>query len=282
MYKEIFKITEPGVYSSVQDEGRRGFRKYGMPVSGAMDPYAFSVVNNILGNEPGLPSIEITGSCFSGIFLMDCCFTLCGADPRAEIDGKPILMNSIVYVEKGSKIKFNEMKSGMRTYLGATGGFRRKEFLGSMSMGRGERLFSGDILSSTGIIREGNKVEFDFSYIRQDGKYTIRVRKGPDSDLFSRNILKNFRKIEFVVSKFMDRMGLRLEPNENISGGPDGIVTKPVFPGCIQLTKAGIPIIIMNDGQTTGGYPVIAVVEKSDLRIIGQLKPGDSLVFRSV
>jgi biotin-dependent carboxylase-like uncharacterized protein len=282
MADETLRIIEPGIYSSIQDGGRRGFRKYGMPVSGAMDPYAFGILNKLLGNSPGAPAIEITGSWFSGEFLKDCSFALCGANPSADIDGKSTMMHRVVEVQKGSILQFNKMPVGIRTYLGISGGFIKSEFLGSMSMQKGERLKRGDVLCSNGQTFEPKPIENDFSYIKNDGNYSIKVRKGPDSDLFDSNISKNFLNNRFMVSKYSDRMGIRLDANENISGGPDGIITKPVFPGCIQLTKAGLPIIIMNDGQTTGGYPVIAVVERADLRIVGQLKAGDTLSFKGV
>ncbi|MBN1623596.1 MAG: biotin-dependent carboxyltransferase family protein [Clostridia bacterium] len=279
---ETFRIIEPGIYSSIQDGGRRGFRKYGMPVSGAMDPYAFNILNNLLGNRPVAPAIEITGSWFSGEFLRDCSFALSGANPGADLDGLPIVMNRVFEAQKGNVINFSRMHGGIRTYLGVSGGFVKQVFLGSMSMCRGERIKRGEILFSENLKTEPNETDFDFSYIRADGNYTIRVRKGPDSDFFDERILRNFLNDGFFVSRYLDRMGVRLDASENISGGPDGIVTKPVFPGCIQLTGAGMPIIIMNDGQTTGGYPVIAVVEREDLRIAGQLKAGDTLAFKSV
>lgn len=282
MSDAIFRVIEPGIYSSVQDGGRRGYRRYGMPLSGPMDPYAYAILNSILGNRENSAAVEVTGSWFSGEFLKDCRFAICGADPGATLDDITIPVNEVICAKSKSILKFHGMKSGIRTYIGVAGGFEGNVFLGSTSMPRGMRLGSGDILCSAGPAGNPGIVEHDFSYIKADGKYNVKVREGPDSDLFGKRIAKEFIKDSFKVSLHLDRMGIRLEPKEYLSGLSDGIVTKPVFPGCIQVTGSGMPVIIMNDGQTSGGYPVIAVIQKEDLRIIGQLKAGDLLSFKGV
>ncbi|HPJ21673.1 MAG TPA: biotin-dependent carboxyltransferase family protein [Clostridia bacterium] len=282
MSDSIFRVIEPGIHSSVQDGGRRGYRRYGMPLSGPLDPYAYAILNSILGNRENSAAVEVTGSWFSGEFLRDCSFALCGADPGATLDDAAIPVNEVICAKNSSILKFHGMKSGIRTYIGVAGGIEGNVFLGSTSMPRGKRLASGDILCFAGPVGNPDIVEHDFSYIRADGKYKVKVREGPDSVLLGKKITKEFIKDSFKVSLHLDRMGIRLEPKEYLSGLSDGIVTKPVFPGCIQVTGSGMPVIIMNDGQTSGGYPVIAVIQNEDLRIIGQLKTGDLLSFKGV
>lgn len=279
MTREIFRIIEPGIYSSVQDGGRRGFRKFGMPLSGAMDPYAYNILNKLLGNEPGTACIEITGSWFLGEFLNDCSFVLSGAESGATLEGVNVRAGCVIDASKGSKLEFHGNNGGLRTYFGVSGGFSAKKMFGSMSMMKGQRLNKGDMLSRGNNFNEHLECSPDYSYINENGKYDIRIRKGPDSDLYKKHFIKDFIAGEYVVSPYSDRMGIRLDALMDIAGCPGDLVSKPIFPGCIQLTGSGNPIIIMNDGQTTGGYPVIAVVEKRDLRIAGQLKAGDTLVF---
>ncbi|MCK5758268.1 MAG: biotin-dependent carboxyltransferase family protein [Clostridiales bacterium] len=277
----MIKILSPGIYSSIQDTGRRGFRKYGMPLSGAMDQYAFTAVNYLLGNQPNEASIEITGQGFSCELTEDAYICIAGADLGAIIEnrdtkiriGEPILM------QKGDVICFSKIIKGLRTYLQVKGGLERENIMGSRSMFKSERLSIGDILRKGKCSEGEEKGNFNFEYIRKDGNYNIRVRKGLDCELYPRNYIKTLTSGNYLVSLYHDRMGIRLKSQDLLSTIERNIITKPVFPGCIQLTGNGNPIIIMNDGQTTGGYPVWAVIVKEDLKIAGQLKSGDKVKF---
>lgn len=275
------KIILPGIYSSVQDDGRRGFRAFGMPLSGAMDNYAFRAANIITGNEEGAAAIEITGAGFECEFGNNAEICITGADLGAiRLENKEsITIGKIVRVKKGEKIGFSEIKRGLRAYLQVSGGIIRSKSLGSMSMYKEERLIAGDIIeigSKSGVV---SKEKFNFDYIDKNGTYNIRVRSGFDVRSFQHRYIKKLYDYEFTVGSQYDRMGIRM----NSAAGPStfvrAFITKPVFPGCIQMPGNGEPIIIMNDGQTSGGYPVWAVVENEDLRIAAQIKAGDKVKF---
>ena len=277
----MIKILSPGIYSSIQDTGRRGFRKYGMPLSGAMDQYAFTAANYLLSNQPDEASIEITGQGFSCEFTEDAYICITGAELGAVIKNRDIEIRIGVPVslKKGDVVKFAKNIKGLRAYLQIKGGFDREQIIGSKSMFKGERLSIGDILRKGECSEGEDKENFNFEYIRKDGNYNIRVRKGPDSELYPRKYIKTLTSGNYLVSPYHDRMGIRLKSQDLLSTIERNIITKPIFPGCIQLTGNGNPIIIMNDGQTTGGYPVWAVIVKEDLKIAGQLKSGDKVKF---
>lgn len=277
----MIKIISPGIYSSLQDVGRRGYRKYGMPLSGAMDPYALAAANYLLGNNPEEAAIEITGQGFSCEIIEDISICITGANLGAKLQNNDIKLKTGVplSMKKGDIIYFSKTIKGLRAYLQVKGGFDREQIMNSKSMLRGEKFLAGDILRNVKSIELEQKEKFDFEYIREDGSYNIRVRNGPDIELFPRKYIDALFSGSYLVSPYYDRMGIRLKLQDLILPLERNIITKPIFPGCIQLPGNGNPIIIMNDGQTTGGYPIWAVIVKDDLKIAGQLKSGDKVKF---
>ncbi len=280
----MIKIILPGIYSSIQDAGRYGYRKFGVPLSGAMDQYAFRKGNLLLGNNPGAAAIEITGPGFECEFLDNIKICVTGADLGAEILNKKTALNpgKPVLVKKGDIMKFSRMRCGLRAYIHVQGGIDVPLRLGSKSMYRGEKLVGGEIFQIGEIEAADGSGYYQNSYIEEKGEYVIRFRQGPDAGIFPSKYLKRLENASFTVSKHYDRMGIRLSHDLQIVPIAKSIVTRPVFPGCIQLPGNGNPIIIMYDGQTTGGYPVWAVVEKKNMRIAGQLKSGDKVKFLHV
>lgn len=277
----MMKIITPGIYSSIQDLGRRGYRKFGMPLSGAMDQYALIAANNILGNLIDEAAIEITGPGFSCEFNENTDICVTGADLGAVLKNhkQKISIGVTIKINKGDILFFSESVKGLRAYLQVKGGIKRALTMNSKSMFKGERLSRGELIGFGNEIREEGKDAFNFDYIKNDGNYEIRVKNGPDASVFPRKFLKSLLSNNYSVSLQYDRMGIRLKPHGNIQPIKKNILSKPVFPGCIQIPGNGKPIIIMNDGQTTGGYPVWAVIIKEDLRIAGQLKAGDKVKF---
>ena len=280
----MIKIILPGILSSVQDTGRFGYRKFGVPLSGAMDQYAFRMGNLLLGNKPDAAAIEITGPGFECEFLKDIEICITGADLGAEVikTGTMLSPGNTAFLNMGDKIKFKQLHSGLRAYLHVRGGIDVPERLGSKSMFRGEKLAAGDVLSIGETESGEERGYYQNSYIEENGEYIIRFRHGPDAGLFPSKYLKMLENAVFTVSSHHDRMGIRLKHELKVTPIVRSIITRPVFPGCIQLPGNGSPIIIMYDGQTTGGYPVWAVIEKENMRIAGQLKSGDKVKFLHV
>jgi allophanate hydrolase subunit 2 len=66
---------------------------------------------------------------------------------------------------------------------------------------------------------------------------------------------------------------------ELIEGHDISILTSATLPGTVQLTPSGKLIILMKDGQTTGGYPRILQLSEKSINILSQKKAGDSVSF---
>ena len=118
----MIKILKPGLYSSVQDCGRRGYRKFGVPLSGAMDPYALKKGNILLGNKPCCAAIEVTGPGFECEFIEESRICITGADIGCVIDGNDVLPGDLVTVGPGVKLSFGKINSGLRAYVHVRGG----------------------------------------------------------------------------------------------------------------------------------------------------------------
>jgi biotin-dependent carboxylase-like uncharacterized protein len=247
-----------------------------------MDPYALRKGNVLLGNNPCCAALEITGPGFECEFLADTRICVTGADLGCKVNEEQIRSGIVIEIKTGDMLGFKQINLGLRAYLTVKGGIDAPVKMGSRSMFRGEKLAKGDILNIGKETGGEGRGYYANSYIEELGGYVIRIRRGTDADLFPKKYLGLLLETQYTVSTAHDRMGIRLEAEDKPEPVLRSIITKPVFPGCIQLPGNGNPIIIMNDGQTTGGYPVWAVIERENLRIAGQLKAGDRIKFLHV
>jgi allophanate hydrolase subunit 2 len=149
-----FKVIKPGVFSTLQDEGRYGHRKHGVIVSGAMDLFAHRAANLLVANSSEAVTLEMT---LSGAILVaekDLLVAICGADMDAKVDGTSAPLWRPFVIRGGSELSFHYAVQGCRAYLAVHGGFAADYVLGSRStylragMGgfQGRALRSGDVL----------------------------------------------------------------------------------------------------------------------------------------
>jgi KipI family sensor histidine kinase inhibitor len=286
------RVIKPGMLTTVQDLGRRGFLRAGIPPSGAMDRFAFRAANLALGNSEEAAGLEITlwGAQFE--FLRPSMITVTGADLEPRLNGVRVALWRVLPVEKGDCLSFGTASTGCRAYLGITGGLATDECLGSRAtflrarIGglNGRALAAGDVLPAftSGSFPPGPAAvprELQPSY---RSSKTLRVVLGPQEDAFTSDGISQFLSTEYRVTPASDRMGYRLS-GEKIShrAGAD-IVTDAIPLGAIQVPGDGQPILLMTDRQTTGGYAKIAVVIAADLDRAGQLKPGENIRFEAV
>lgn len=281
------KVIDAGLYTTIQDAGRRGYRKYGIPYSGAMDGKAYDEANRLVGNPSGYPVIECTLQGGKFQFRSKAVIALTGADMTPELNGEPIKMNRSHQVYEGDELKLSYAKRGCRGYMAINGLLDANEVFGSFSTYEragiggfeGRALRAGDELSWS---------ESDDEYTQRttpvdeipyfSSKLKVRVMKGPEWNWFSEVEKENFLKSDFKVSSNSDRMGIRLE-GKGIQTPEQQMISSPVIPGIVQVPGNGHPIILLNDGQTIGGYPRIAKVLDSELWRLGQVKPGDKIRF---
>jgi biotin-dependent carboxylase-like uncharacterized protein len=285
----VIAVLQPGLFTTIQDEGRPGFRAFGMPVGGALDSRAYALANLLAGNGPGAAAVEMTlrGATFR--FERDAYVALAGADMRPELDGASVETWSAFPVRPGSVLSFSGVADGCRTYLAVRGGIDVPLVLGSRSTYAragvgglaGRPLVRGDVLP-VGAAPPGTAAPRRLAarfVPRRRRELSLRVLLGPQDDRFSREGLATFLGSVYTVTDRNDRMGYQLEgPAIRHADGPD-IVSDGLLPGAVQVPGSGMPIVMMADCPTVGGYAKIAAVIGADLPELAQARRGDRVRF---
>lgn len=284
--KEIFHVIKPGILTSVQDMGRFGYQRYGVPVSGAMDTFALQLANILVGNKRNDAALEVTlmGPTLEAKAPITIAVT--GADLSPSINTHPIQMWKSYHVAKGDRLSFGKRQSGMRAYIAVAGGLDVPEFFGSKSVDRnsgfGKELEKGMKLHGTETsLNDGVFLEKQ-SIPTYKNEVEIGVIEGPHSEHFSRKDRQAFFKTAYTVDPASNRMGYRLNSEKTITPIRKEVWSDPVPFGGIQIPGKGNPIILMADRQTTGGYPRIGTVMSVDLPKIAQLVPNSTIHFHPV
>jgi len=275
----FLEVIRPGLMTTVQDLGRTGYRSSGVPLSGAMDAKALRCANLLVGNAEGAAALEITLLGPEIEFLQDGLVAVEGGGFEGVKRGEAR------NVRAGERLKFGACNRGCRAYLAVAGGFDVAPVLGSRStyLRGGFGGFEGRALKAGDRLRRGRVVPCT----RAEGAGTlynltpspaIRALRGAHAGEFG----EPFFGVEFKVSQQSDRMGLRLSGSALQRTGGRELVSGAVVPGTVQIPPDGQPIVLAADAQTIGGYPQAAHVIAADLPLLGQLRPGDSVVFKEV
>jgi antagonist of KipI len=302
----MIHVVKPGLLSTVQDLGRYGYQKYGVIVSGSMDPIAHRISNWLVGNDENGAVIEMTLTGPVLEFQETSLISICGGDLSPSIDGQPVPLWRSVLVKKGSTLKFGGCRSGARAYLALAGGIDVPAVMNSRStylraaiggfdgrsLKEGDLLRSGEVLEGsqeiieylTPYLEEGNFTEIDWSISSEfisthRSQKAIRVMEGPEFGLFTKDSRQAFFEKPFKVSPQSDRMGYRLDGTKLDLEQDTDMISEAVSFGTIQVPSDGNPIILLADRQTTGGYPRIGQIASVDLPLIAQTKPGEELSF---
>ena len=293
MTTPTLKIIQPGMLSTIQDRGRYGYQRFGMPTAGAMDTFALRAANALLGNDDNDACIEATVLGPRIELLADTRVAVTGANVSPRLDGEPLPMWQPVSVSKGSRIEFRGPKDGMRAYLAVAGGIDVPQVMGSRAtymkaaIGgiQGRPLRAGDILNAPA--SEANVSAIAPPLPQEElptygSSHELRVVLGPQQKAFTQQGIDTFLSSIYTVSINSDRMGYRLEgePIEH-TDGPD-VISDGTPLGTIQVPGDGQPIILLADRGTTGGYTKIATVISPDLSKVAQAMPGHTITFRSV
>lgn len=286
----MLRVVAPGALCSVQDLGRPGYQRFGVPVSGAMDAVACIIANRLVGNPPGAACLEITLGGTALEVVSPCVIAVTGGDLGATLNGRPLPTWASVFVRPGQRITFEGRRMGGRAYLALAGGVDVPLVLGSRSTylpGRfggldGRPLQMDDLIRSTTPAGDPLRLAGRLWPSPVDYCPFIRVLPLPTSIGSSERLVSGLTAQPWRVGATSNRIGLRLEgarlPVEQLSD----LASFGVFPGVIQLPPDGQPILLMADAQPTGGYPVIAVAIQADLHRAGQLLPGDEVCFSLV
>ncbi|WP_062048840.1 biotin-dependent carboxyltransferase family protein [Bacillus sp. JCM 19034] len=295
------EIVKAGLLTTVQDNGRYGFQKVGVSVSGAMDTDALQVANLLVGNDPTEAALEITLIGPVIRFHEDVLFAITGGNLSPLINGGEIPIHRPVLAVKGDILSFGKVKSGCRSYLAFAGGLEMKKIMNSYStylraeIGgyKGRVLQAGDKLTVKSY--QERSLRLSELITKMGGKWLlwglgvsmlksntpiIRIVRGRHYDLFSEDSQRTFLNSTYKVALESDRMGYRLNGEKLALRKTEQLLSEPVSFGTIQVPGGGLPIILMADSQTVGGYPIIGQVIAVDRSKLAQLKPGDSIVFQ--
>jgi antagonist of KipI len=297
-------IKNPGLLSTLQDLGRFGYLSEAVPFSGAVDRISAIRANLALGNDRNAALIEFTygGSEFITEMPIIMAYTGKGAVLRAgniQIpDSRP------VFIPEGTQIRLINMDKGLRTYVSVLGGWdiplvlnsRSTYLLGGFGGFKGRALSRGDVLEnipryspSQEILWKGlksgkiNYSKWSLPELNQDQEKTmIRVILGHESTWFDQESIEGFFRVGFQVGRDSNRMGIRLEGMKMNKIHSGELISTGVVPGTLQISGEGMPILLLADAQTTGGYPRLAQVITVDLPRCAQLKPLDPVFFRLI
>jgi KipI family sensor histidine kinase inhibitor len=279
-------ILRPGLLTTIQDEGRWGHQRIGVPVCGAMDLHAHRLANALVGNDAGAATLEATLAGPDVRFDAETTIAVTGADLDATVDGATLAMYAAVSCREGSVLRFGARREGGRAYVAFSGGIDTPPMLGSrathvrtgMGGAQGQAVRAGDRLPLGHAVGGPSHGQADAS--PRGAGARLRVLPGPQVDLLPPEALDVLQRTRFTVTPQSDRMGYRLTADRSIPGADREMISDATFPGAIQVPPAGAPILLMADRQTTGGYPQVAVVITADLPLAGQLVPGDWIEFQ--
>ncbi|MGB6068751.1 MAG: biotin-dependent carboxyltransferase family protein [Desulfomonilaceae bacterium] len=288
---EVFKVLEPGPFTTIQDAGRYGYQQFGIPVSGALDKFSFLAGNALVGNGDSDAVLEITfmGPRLEG--LSDALVAVTGADVPLFINGQPQTMWTSFRVRRGDIISMKAAVKGVRAYLAIAGGFDVPPIMGSRSTYTGGKIggLEGRPLAAGDILHRELTDSFDrILSLPEDlqptfgNRITLRALPGPQDDYFDTGLAVLF-EAEFAVTSKADCMGYRLEGPiiEPKAGAFRSIISEPSLSGSIQIPPDGCPIILLVE-QTVGGYAKIATIITPDLDSVAQARPGDKIRFARV
>lgn len=287
------KVLSPGAFLGVQDGGRPGWRRFGVPPGGWLDPESARAAHRLLGQSEDLPLLEFAGGGQHFEALVDVDLAVCGADARGEVvapDGStgPVRAGSLLRLRKGGRLRFRGPSEGVWSHLALRGGIDAPRVLGSAAhnlragLGASPRagsLLAGRAASPADPQRAGRWI--DPGRLPGRRTVTVRVHPGPQAALFPPGAIGRFLRGPWTVDPRSDRVGYRLA-GEPLPVPARGIESEPVLPGSVQVPPDGRPIVTLPDGPTLGGYPKLAWVDPRDLWRVAQTPPGRPILWEPV
>ncbi|ELY45302.1 5-oxoprolinase subunit C family protein [Natronorubrum bangense] len=298
----MITIQEGGIASTVQDRGRFGHYHIGMPPSGAMDKYAHTVANYLVGNDADAATIEMTYQGITATFDKDAVIAITGADMSPSLNGESIGTWETVAVDAGDELELAFATEGARAYLAVSGGVDVPKVMGSRSTytlvgiggheGRG--LEEGDELpigDADGTATELVGTQLDDEYIpAYADEDTVRVVLGLTGYRLTEESKETLCEAEWTVSPEADRIGYRLEGPEmefkereqpfGAGTDPSNVVDLGYPIGSIQMPQK--PIVLLQDAVTGGGYATVGTVISADRGLLAQRQTHKSVYFEDV
>jgi biotin-dependent carboxylase-like uncharacterized protein len=276
-------VVDAGALSTVQDRGRPGWAHLGVPRAGALDPPAADLANRLVGNHSGSAVLETT---MIGVGLtpsVPLTVAVTGAECALTVDGRAVGFAEPVRVPAGGMLRVGRATRGVRSYVAVAGGVAVRPVLGSRST---------DTLAYVGpaVLRDGDVLPVgdpvgipagvDVGPARPFPRPAVlRLHAGPREDWFDDTALATLTGTSYAVTGDSNRVGLRLDGAALARRRGGELPSEGLVLGAVQVPPSGQPLVFLHDHPTTGGYPVIAVVDPDDLWQCAQLRPGERLRF---
>jgi biotin-dependent carboxylase-like uncharacterized protein len=281
----VLEVKFCGPSVSVQDIGRRGFMRYGIPHSGPMDRTAFAVLAAALDAPKILAAVEVS---IAGIELVcsegSVTAAFIGGEFAVSLDGTKLAPWSVFTLERGMTLTIRSGRAGSWGYLGFVGDMDTDEWLGS----RSNYLTSGLCGRS---FAAGDQIKIADAAVKRElhaampipafAKFAgfVRAVLGPQDEFFSNDAITSLTNTSYRISAESNRMGMRLKGTKLKIKEKLTMLSEALLPGAVQVPGHGDPIVLLADHQTTGGYPKIATVISSDLNRLVQARVDNELRF---
>jgi biotin-dependent carboxylase-like uncharacterized protein len=281
---ETVEVVRPGALTTVQDSGRPGFAHLGVPASGALDPDAYARANRLVGNAETAAVLESTVDGVSLRFDAPAVVAITGARAAVLVDGRPEVWSLPVYVPAGSLVEVGPAELGVRSYLAVAGGFDVPATLGSKATDLLSGLGPPALVSGQRLAvgpAQGPPPAIDFApYPMPPADLVLPLHPGPRRDWLTAQGQHDLFDQTYRVSPNSNRIALRLSgpPLDRRLG--QELPSEGIVWGSVELLNSGEVLVFLADHPTTGGYPVIAIVDRSAASDCAQARPGTVVTLR--
>jgi biotin-dependent carboxylase-like uncharacterized protein len=275
------RVDGLGPSALVQDLGRPGWAHLGVPRSGALDLPAAALANRLVGNDPSAACLEVL---LGGLVLTATAgvwVSVTGAPCSVEVDGGAEAFGSAVRLPTGGRLSLGRPVTGLRSYVAVSGGVDVPPVLGSRSTDTLGRLGPAPLAVGNVLpVGDASSAPAPLDTPRPPVAGPLRLTRGPRADRVAGDVLDLLERTSYTVSPDSDRVGLRLVGAPLPLASYDELVSEGVVLGSVQVPPDGQPVVFLADHPTTGGYPVVAVVDEADLWQCAQLRPGERVELR--
>lgn len=292
----MIEVIQSGLLTTIQDRGRPGYAHLGVARSGALDVPALDLANRLVGNGVDAAVLETTLTGCTLRAQAGVTVAVTGAPAEITVDGYVARFGAPVRVPAGAELKVGPARTGVRSYLAIAGGIAVAPVLGSRSsdtlsglgpptLRRGDNLplFPSDPdADHTALPAGAGRDQIDYGRGCGWEQITLRVRFGPRADWFTAAARDTLLRCAYTLSPKSNRVGARLTGDPLTRAITDELPSEGIVLGAVQVPADGQPLIFLADHPTTGGYPVLAVVDQADLPLLAQARPGATVRFMRV
>jgi biotin-dependent carboxylase-like uncharacterized protein len=284
----VLRVERAGPLVTIQDAGRPGLMRFGVPRSGPMDRFAHAAANVVLGRPTESTTVEVSLgglalSCTSGSVTV----SVCGGRFNVRHGGDTCSPWTVRTLHEGDTFGIEAGLSGSWCYLGFSGDLVANRWLNSTSTHVRSDLGGGIIKTGSNLVIENAGIDDE-----RVGPVTpppstrsttnVRVVLGPQLECFRPEALTALLNHPFILTTASDRMGVRLQGPELALDNALAIPSSPIVRGSLQVAGDGVATLLFADHQTTGGYPKIATVIADDVDRVAQLRAGDTICFEPI